>query len=111
MNRFILKSEKKRNEVTDTFVRYLWKEVDWSQRLILLLGHRGVGKTTLLLQQMKSDPTKSIYLSLDDYYFEEIRLIEVVSALYDLGYRSFYLDEIHRYVHWSKELKNVYNLS
>ncbi len=109
MNRFILKSEKKRNEVTDTFVRYLWKEVDWSQRLILLLGHRGVGKTTLLLQQMKSDPTKSIYLSLDDYYFEEIRLIEVVSALYDLGYRSFYLDEIHRYVHWSKELKNVYD--
>ena len=80
-----------------------------SQRLILLLGHRGVGKTTLLLQQMKSDPTKSIYLSLDDYYFEEIRLIEVVSALYDLGYRSFYLDEIHRYVHWSKELKNVYD--
>ena len=109
MNRFILKSEKKRNEVSDTFVRYLWKEVDWSQRLILLLGHRGVGKTTLLLQQMKSDPTKSIYLSLDDYYFEEIRLIEVVSALYDLGYRSFYLDEIHRYVHWSKELKNVYD--
>ena len=109
MDRFILKSEKKRNEVTDTFVRYLWKEVDWSQRLILLLGHRGVGKTTLLLQQMKSDPTKSIYLSLDDYYFEEIRLIEVVSALYDLGYRSFYLDEIHRYVHWSKELKNVYD--
>lgn len=109
MNRFIFKSEKKRNEVTDTFVRYLWKEVDWSQRLILLLGHRGVGKTTLLLQQMKSDPTKSIYLSLDDYYFEEIRLIEVVSALYDLGYRSFYLDEIHRYVHWSKELKNVYD--
>lgn len=109
MDRFILKSEKKRNEVSDTFVRYLWKEVDWSQRLILLLGHRGVGKTTLLLQQMKSDPTKSIYLSLDDYYFEEIRLIEVVSALYDLGYRSFYLDEIHRYVHWSKELKNVYD--
>lgn len=109
MNRFILKSEKKRNEVSDTFVRYLWKEVDWIQRLILLLGHRGVGKTTLLLQQMKSDPTKSIYLSLDDYYFEEIRLIEVVSALYDLGYRSFYLDEIHRYVHWSKELKNVYD--
>ena len=35
MDRFILKSDKKRNEVTDTFVRYLWKEVDWNQRLIL----------------------------------------------------------------------------
>lgn len=109
MDRFVQKSEKKRNEVTDTFVRYLWREVDWGQRLILLLGHRGVGKTTLLLQQMKKDSSKSIYLSLDDYYFEEKRLIEVISALYDLGYRSFYLDEIHRYVHWSKELKNVYD--
>ena len=109
MDRFILKSEKKRNEVTEAFTRYLLPEVDWNQRLILLLGHRGVGKTTLLLQQMKADVSKSIYLSLDDYYFEEKRLIEVVGALYDLGYRSFYLDEIHRYVHWSKELKNVYD--
>jgi uncharacterized protein len=109
MDRFILKSEKKRNEVTEAFTRYLLPEVDWNQRLILLLGHRGVGKTTLLLQQMKADVSKSIYLSLDDYYFEEKRLIEVVGALYDLGYRFFYLDEIHRYVHWSKELKNVYD--
>ena len=109
MDRFIVKSERKRIEVTEAFIRYLLPEVDWNQRLILVLGHRGVGKTTLLLQQMKSDTAKSIYLSLDDYYFEEIRLIEVVSALYDLGYRSFYLDEIHRYVHWSKELKNVYD--
>ena len=109
MDRFISKSEKKRNEVTEAFTRYLLPEVDWNQRLILLLGHRGVGKTTLLLQQMKADVSKSIYLSLDDYYFEEKRLIEVVGALYGLGYRSFYLDEIHRYVHWSKELKNVYD--
>lgn len=109
MDRFIGKSDKKRNEVTEAFTRYLLPEVDWNQRLILLLGHRGVGKTTLLLQQLKRDPAKSIYLSLDDYYFEEQRLIEVVSALNDLGYRSFYIDEIHRYVHWSKELKNVYD--
>lgn len=109
MDRFIQKSEKKRNEVTNSFVRYLWSDVDWNQRLILLLGHRGVGKTTLLLQQMKNDLNKSIYLSLDDYYFEDKRLVEVVNTLYSLGYRSFYLDEIHRYAHWSKELKNLYD--
>ena len=109
MDRFIQKSEKKHNEVTNSFVRYLWSDVDWNQRLILLLGHRGVGKTTLLLQQMKNDLNKSIYLSLDDYYFEDKRLVEVVNTLYSLGYRSFYLDEIHRYAHWSKELKNLYD--
>lgn len=109
MDRFIQKSEKKSNEVTNSFVRYLWSDVDWNQRLILLLGHRGVGKTTLLLQQMKNDLNKSIYLSLDDYYFEDKRLVEVVNTLYSLGYRSFYLDEIHRYAHWSKELKNLYD--
>lgn len=109
MDRFIQKSKKKRNEVTNSFVRYLWSDVDWNQRLILLLGRRGVGKTTLLLQQMKNDLNKSIYLSLDDYYFEDKRLVEVVNTLYSLGYRSFYLDEIHRYAHWSKELKNLYD--
>lgn len=109
MNIFIQKSERKKVEISTGFTRYLSQEIDWNQRMIVLLGHRGVGKTTLILQQLKKDAVKSIYLSLDDYYFEEKRLIEVISALYSLGYRAFYIDEIHRYQHWSKELKNLYD--
>jgi predicted AAA+ superfamily ATPase len=109
MDHFIRKSERKKSEVILDFERYLSLEIDWNQRLILLLGHRGVGKTTLILQQLKKDTVKSVYISLDDYYFEEKRLIEVIQALYDLGYRSFYIDEVHRYQYWSKELKNLYD--
>lgn len=109
MDHFVRKSERKKSEVLIDFERYLSREIDWNQRLILLLGHRGVGKTTLILQQLKKDTAKSVYISLDDYYFEEKRLIEVIQALYDLGYRSFYIDEVHRYQYWSKELKNVYD--
>lgn len=109
MNKFILKSERKKSEVSTSFVRYLFEYIDWNQRMILLLGHRGVGKTTLIIQQLKKDAQKSIYLSLDDYYFEEKRLIEVIEELYLLGYRAFYIDEIHRYKNWSKDLKNLYD--
>jgi predicted AAA+ superfamily ATPase len=105
MDVFIRKSERKKAEVLIDFERYLSREIDWNQRLILLLGHRGVGKTTLILQQLKKDTAKSVYISLDDYYFEDKRLIEVVTELYEKGYRSFYIDEVHRYQHWSKELR------
>lgn len=109
MEIFIQKSERKKKEVSTTFVRYLFQDIEWNQRMILLLGHRGVGKTTLLLQQLNNEKEKSIYISLDDYYFEEKRLIEVIGVLYNLGYRAFYIDEIHRYVNWSKDLKNLYD--
>ena len=60
MEHFIRKSERKKSEVSIDFERYLSREIDWNQRLILLLGHRGVGKTTLILQQLKKDTVKSV---------------------------------------------------
>ncbi|AFL85899.1 putative ATPase (AAA+ superfamily) [Belliella baltica DSM 15883] len=109
MERLIKTSEKTIKGFNQGFKRYLIDQVDWDQRLILILGHRGVGKTTLLLQQMQKRQAKAIYLTLDDFHFESNRLVLVIEALYDLGYRSFYLDEVHRYIHWSVDLKNLYD--
>ncbi len=105
MERLIKISEKKRGSVKQLFRRYLFNQIDWHQRLILILGHRGVGKTTLLIQQMQQINEKSIYLSLDDFYFESNRLILLVESLYESGYRYFFLDEVHRYLNWSSDLK------
>lgn len=102
-------SEKQKNRVETTFIRYLYNEIEWSQSLILIKGARGAGKTTLLLQHFRLHPNKAVYLSLDDFYFESNRLLLLVEQLYSEGYTTFYLDEIHQYQHWSKDLKNIYD--
>lgn len=107
MNRLLTLSEKKVKSAYSGFSRYLMNEIDWTQRLILILGHRGAGKTTLLLQKLREVSDQSIYLSLDDFYFEENPLIILIDELYTQGYRHFYFDEVHRYARWSKDLKNL----
>lgn len=109
MERLLAFSERKQQANQPDFVRYLMEKIDWNQRLIMILGHRGVGKTTLILQKLKTVDEKKVYLSLDDFYLEENRLILLIEALYQLGYRHFYLDEAHRYAHWSTDLKSIFD--
>lgn len=109
MENLIRKSERKARSVKVKKKRYLYEQIDWKQKLILVLGYRGVGKTTLLLQYLSDIQRKAIYISLDDFYFETNRLVESVASLYELGYRVFLLDEVHRYMWWSKDLKQLYD--
>jgi len=109
MENLIGKSERKAKLVQGKKRRYLFEQIDWSQRLSIILGYRGSGKTTILLQHLSSTQQKGIYLSLDDFYFETHRLVETVETLYGLGYRLFLLDEVHRYDWWSKDLKQLYD--
>lgn len=107
--RLLQLSEKRKNKVETLFYRYLYHLIDWNQSLILVKGARGTGKTTLLLQHCKRNPKSSVYLSLDDFYFESNRLQLLIEELYTDGIRAFYLDEVHQYAHWSKDLKNLYD--
>ena len=109
MERLIKLSQRKIKAVKTEFKRFLYTEIDWSQLLVLIKGHRGAGKTTFLLQRAKELKKNAIYLSLDDIYFETYRLVELIDELYTEGYRYFFLDEVHRYKNWSKDLKNSYD--
>lgn len=109
MEVLIKKSERKAKSLKEKRKRYLYDQIDWAQKLILILGYRGAGKTTLLLQYLSNSPKKSIYLSMDDFYFETNRLVALVSELYESGYRLFLLDEVHRYSFWSKDIKQLYD--
>jgi predicted AAA+ superfamily ATPase len=109
MRALIQKSERKLRQLNFKHQRSLFDNIDWNDRLILLLGHRGTGKTSMLLQHLKSIDEKGIYLSLDDFIFENQRLIVIFEKLYQQGYRHFYLDEVHRYRFWSKDLKQLYD--
>jgi len=95
------------------YVRYLMPHVRWNNRLFAIVGARGTGKTTLLLQYIKqnADASRAFYMSLDDLYFSTHRLIDVVHALWQEGFNHFFIDEIHKYPYetWAQELKNIYD--
>ena len=65
-------SQLKLSKTSMDFKRYLLNEIEWEDRLIGIIGARGVGKTTLMLQQLKKqygNSLKAVYISLDNYYF------------------------------------------
>lgn len=100
------------NQVSLNYKRFLIEEIDWSWRLNGIRGARGAGKTTLLLQRMKMAhglSEEAIYLSLDEMYFAEHPLQEVIEKLQARGVRYFYLDEVHKYPNWARILKNIYD--
>jgi predicted AAA+ superfamily ATPase len=97
--------------VSGRFERYMLKNMSWKSRLIAIKGARGVGKTTLMLQNIKKNlnPEQAIYMSLDNIYFSQHGLYETVSTLEKRGVVHFYIDEVHKYPSWAREIKNLYD--
>lgn len=98
------------NTRTD-FIRYLHAQVLWDSRLIAILGARGVGKTTLLLQHIKLHESiqETLFVTADDLYFTTHTLLDLALQFYQQGGRNLYIDEIHKYKGWSTEIKNIYD--
>jgi predicted AAA+ superfamily ATPase len=94
------------------FSRYLLSTIDWNNRMIGIKGARGTGKTTLLLQYAYfylPHDHRTLYVSLDDFYFTEYHIVELVREFVLQGGRYLLLDEVHRYPSCSTELKNIYD--
>ncbi|MDP2691650.1 MAG: AAA family ATPase [bacterium] len=90
------------------FERDAVKKINWDFPLIGLKGPRGVGKTTIMLQQLKHHPDNGLYFSCDNVFVIEYGLLRLVSDLtIEHGKRFLYIDEIHKYPNWSQELKNI----
>ncbi|MCB9075002.1 MAG: ATP-binding protein [Chitinophagales bacterium] len=97
---------------TSNYFRYLMQEIDWSERLIAIKGSRGVGKTTLMLQYMKyilKQPETSLYITADHYWFYTHNLVQTADIFYKNGGRFLFIDEVHKYPNWSREIKNIYD--
>lgn len=109
------------NTLIDTFNRQISEldcrfdrniSIDWNDRLIGLTGARGVGKTTYLLNHIKSklpEDAQAIYVSLDDIYFSSNTLVDFAGDWLKRGGTHLFLDEVHKYANWSQELKNIYD--
>ncbi len=99
--------------VSLTHKRYLYGKIDWSQRLIGILGQRGQGKTTLMLQYIKEhydNDSSVLYISLDNPYFQTISLLEFAQEFVQLGGKILFIDEVHKYKEWSVHIKLIYDM-
>lgn len=95
------------------FKRYLLTKLPWQERLLGIQGFRGVGKTTMILQFIKETygiSEKALFVSLDNIYFSDNRLVDMVKDFVSNGGEHLFLDEVHKYPNWSVELKNIYDL-
>ncbi|MDR0618656.1 MAG: AAA family ATPase [Bacteroidales bacterium] len=93
------------------FKRYIYLNIDWSDRMFGIVGPRGVGKTMLVLQHIKENHNinDTLYVSMDDIYFANHTLKELVDKFQKNGGKYLFIDEIHKYPEWSRTLKNIYD--
>ncbi len=94
------------------YKRYLFNRVDFSEKLIGIIGARGVGKTTFLLQYLKENPfslNKKIYINAEFLEYTPLKLFEFAEEFEKKGGELLVIDEIHKYPNFEKELKLIYD--
>ena len=98
-------------ETNSEFYRYIYTDVNWKNRMIGITGPRGVGKTTLVLQYIKKNlnPSEALFVIAEDFYFADNRLIDLANSFVNQGGKYLFIDEIHKYKDWSKELKLIHD--
>jgi len=99
-------------ETDAKYFRYLYQNIDWDERCVAIIGAKGVGKTTMLLQHIKStfaNKDEALFASLDNTWFANHTIFELADEFYMNGGTHLFLDEIHHYPNWATEIKNIYD--
>ena len=112
LNDLIIRSVQQVQQAKVPFDRYLNAYMNWDNRLILIKGSRGVGKTTLLLrhiQQQKYSNKEALYASLDDLWFNKYSIVQLGEWWVQQGGIKLLLDEVHKYKDWTREIKILYD--
>ena len=67
----------------------------------------------MILQHIKKNfgdaPKEALYVSLDNIYFSNNRLLDFAHDFDKMGGKYLFLDEVHKYGNWSQEIKNIYD--
>ena len=97
------------SQINISFLRYKYYELDWTRRVFGIVGPRGVGKTTMVLQYIKQNLSlqDSLYITLDHIYFSTHTLIDVADKFYKEGGKHLIIDEVHKAFNWSIQLKQI----
>jgi len=94
------------------YERYFTKTIDYTQKMVGIIGARGVGKTTAILQHLKALDLafeKKLYLSADMIEISDLSLFEIAHFFELYGGEVLAIDEIHKSKNFEIELKNIYD--
>jgi uncharacterized protein len=95
-----------------TLKRQLHSIIDWDYPLICIKGFRGVGKTTFILDYIRSEfgtDRSVLYLNLNNFYFTKRKLFSFADEFSKRGGRVLFLDQINKYPDWSVELRKCHD--
>lgn len=103
--------KRKLNDTPIDLLRYKYGEIAWNSHAFGLVGPRGVGKSTMLLQHIKMhlDANDTLYVSADHLYFSSHTLIGLADRFYKMGGKHLFIDEIHKYAGWAIEVKQIFD--
>lgn len=95
-------------------IRECGTQINWNAPMLAIRGAKGVGKSTILRQYIRSHYQATdrsvLYCSLDNNYFADHSILDLAEQFYRIGGKHLFLDEIHKYDNWSRELKEIYDL-
>jgi len=102
------------SQVSMDIIRETMNVVHWDRQLVAIKGSRGVGKTTLIRQYVRREyglnAGEALYCVMDSLYFTTHSLLDLAERFHQIGGKHLFLDEIHKYPTWSKELKEITDL-
>lgn len=103
--------KRKLHDTPTELIRYKYEEIEWGGHAFGLVGPRGVGKSTMLLQHIKTQlkAKDTLYVSADHLYFTSHTLVELADRFYKMGGKHLFIDEIHKYDGWSAEVKQIFD--
>lgn len=103
--------KRKLHDTPTDLIRYKYEEIEWGGHAFGLVGPRGVGKSTMLLQHIKTqlEIKNTLYVSADHLYFTSHTLVDLADRFYKMGGKHLFIDEIHKYDGWSAEVKQIFD--
>lgn len=111
MQRLFQLQEQLLNLTPMKIVRQCASNINWDQQLIAIRGARGVGKSTIIRQYIRNHYAKkeqtALYCSLDANYFVDHSILDLAEQFYRIGGKHLFLDEIHKYINWGREIKEI----
>ncbi len=96
-----------------SFSRYFFSEHRLTNRFSIIIGQRGIGKTTAIIQHILNvcnqdyHSPEILYVQSDHILVSRKSLYDIAEEFYKLGGKLICFDEIHQFPQWSAELKSI----